>query len=103
MLDARWVKIGSHTVTHPHLAELSSHAVLSELAASKSDLERLQGTPVRMLSLPYGSCSSSVLEQAKAAGYNRVFANVPGMESRRPQASVLTRRINLPPAGWPPE
>src|SRR5258707_14946875 len=26
MLDARWVKIGSHTVTAPHHADWSSHA-----------------------------------------------------------------------------
>jgi peptidoglycan/xylan/chitin deacetylase (PgdA/CDA1 family) len=102
-LDARWVRVGSHTVTHPHLAELSPHAVHSELAASKSYLERLQGVPVRMLSLPYGSCSSSVLEEAKTAGYNRVFANVPVMESRRDEAFVLIGRINVTPEDWPLE
>ena len=102
-LDARWVKVGSHTVTHPHLAELSPHAVHSELAASKSYLERLQGAPVRMLSLPYGSCSSSVLEEAKTAGYNRVFANVPVMEPRRDEAFVLIGRINVTPEDWPLE
>jgi peptidoglycan/xylan/chitin deacetylase (PgdA/CDA1 family) len=102
-LDARWVRVGSHTVTHPHLAELPPHTIHSELAASKSYLERLQGAPVRMLSLPYGSCSSSVLEEAKTAGYNRVFANVPVIESRRDEAFVLIGRINVTPEDWPLE
>jgi len=102
-LDARLIKVGSHTVTHPHLAELSPYAIHSELAASKSYLERLKGTPVRMLSLPYGSCSSSVLEEAKTAGYNRVFANVPVMGSRRDEAFTLIGRINVTLEDWPLE
>jgi peptidoglycan/xylan/chitin deacetylase (PgdA/CDA1 family) len=102
-LDARWVKVGSHTVTHPHLAELPPHIVHSELATSKTHLERIQGTPVRMLSLPYGSCSSHVLEEARTAGYNRVFANVPVLGSRRDEAFILIGRINVTPQDWPLE
>ena len=102
-LDARLVKVGSHTVTHPHLAELPPHIVHSELATSKTHLERIQGTPVQMLSLPYGSCSSRVLEEARTAGYNRVFANVPVMESRRDEAFILIGRINVTPQDWPLE
>ena len=102
-LDARLVRVGSHTVTHPHLAELPPDIVHSELATSKTHLERIQGTPVRMLSLPYGSCSSRVLEEAKTAGYNRVFANVPVMESRRDEAFILIGRINVTLQDWPLE
>jgi peptidoglycan/xylan/chitin deacetylase (PgdA/CDA1 family) len=94
------VRFASHTVSHPHLASLDRGVLRYELAQSKRALEGLIGEPVTMLSLPYGSCSPPVLEEARAAGYERVFANVPVTRGAGPG---LVGRINVTPADWPLE
>lgn len=94
------VRFASHTVSHPYLASLDRGVLRHELAHSKHALERLVGEPVTMLSLPYGSFSPPVLEEARAAGYERVFANVPVTKGA---GEGLVGRINVTPADWPLE
>ena len=98
--DRARVRFASHTVSHPRLASLERDVLRDELTHSKRALERLVAEPVTMLSLPYGSCSQPVLEEARAAGYERVFANVP---VTRGAGEGLVGRINVTPADWPLE
>jgi peptidoglycan/xylan/chitin deacetylase (PgdA/CDA1 family) len=94
------VRFASHTVSHPRLASLERDVLRDELTQSKRALERLVAEPVTMLSLPYGSFSPPVLEEARAAGYERVFANVPVTDGA---GAGLVGRINVTPADWPLE
>ena len=75
--DRRLIKFGSHTVSHPRLATVSAGQLDEELTMSRQTLERLTGSPVTLLALPYGSFNEGVLNAADSAGYKRVFANVP--------------------------
>jgi peptidoglycan/xylan/chitin deacetylase (PgdA/CDA1 family) len=94
------VRFASHTVSHPRLASLEREVLRYELTQSKHALERLVDEPVTMLSVPYGSVSAPVLEEARGAGYERVFANVP-VTSRAGRG--LVGRINVTPGDWPLE
>ena len=96
------VRIGSHTVSHPHLTRQARHAVHAELVESKRALEGITGTPVTMLSFPYGAFDSGVLEAAGAVGYQHVFANVPVRAGTGNPARLLGR-INVSPRDWPIE
>ena len=100
--DSRQVRIGSHSVTHPHLADLHGSSLHRELVVSKQTLEAITDGTVRMLSFPYGSFNSAVLDAARAAGYARVFSNVPVPPSAGGD-SVLVGRINVSPQDWPLE
>ena len=62
-------EIGSHTMTHPHLTELSDEQLRAELADSKHILEDITGKEVTAFSYPYGDCDSRVVEEVVAAGY----------------------------------
>jgi peptidoglycan/xylan/chitin deacetylase (PgdA/CDA1 family) len=93
------VRVGSHTVTHPNLVSQPADALHAELTSSKQVLERITGSPVRMLSFPYGSFNTGVLAAAGAVGYDRVFANVPVFAGARPGAQLLGR-INVSPRDW---
>ena len=62
-------EIGSHTVTHPDLANLSGTKVKTELEKSKSDLENLTGQKVISLCYPSGKFSSAVEKSLENAGY----------------------------------
>jgi len=52
--------IGSHTVSHPHLPQLSSSQITAELSNAKSFLENLLGTPVNLLVTPYCEWNTTV-------------------------------------------
>ncbi|MGB9620052.1 MAG: polysaccharide deacetylase family protein [Armatimonadota bacterium] len=68
MSDAGF-EIGSHTMTHPRLTELSDADLNRELSDSKHVLEDLIGREVVAFSYPYGAYDYRVLAAVEAAGY----------------------------------
>lgn len=66
-LKAQGHEIGSHTVTHPRLAQVTSTQLQTELSQSKSQLESWFGAPVANLAYPYGSYNTAV--KTAAANY----------------------------------
>jgi peptidoglycan/xylan/chitin deacetylase (PgdA/CDA1 family) len=65
-------RIGSHTVSHPHLTKLSAAELDKELIASKLFLEELTLQTVDWLAPPGGIYNQLVLERAHALGYSVV-------------------------------
>jgi peptidoglycan/xylan/chitin deacetylase (PgdA/CDA1 family) len=61
--------IGSHTVTHPHLAQADDARICAEARDSKAALEDILGTRVDHFCYPYGSHDIRAVEAAAAAGY----------------------------------
>ena len=55
----------SHTLSHPHLADLDEGKILFELAQSKRGLESLLKKKVSVIAYPYGSYNQKVIEIAK--------------------------------------
>jgi peptidoglycan/xylan/chitin deacetylase (PgdA/CDA1 family) len=98
--DPRWITIGSHTVTHPHLTALDDTELDRELVESKGTLEEIVGKDVTSLSFPYGSFSGKVVASAVAAGYAQVFANVP-VRAAVGSTPVLVGRIGVSAQDWP--
>jgi peptidoglycan/xylan/chitin deacetylase (PgdA/CDA1 family) len=68
-------EIGSHTVTHPFLAECSSDVIRRELGDSRSELEQILGRRVDSISIPNGSVDDRVLGMAEECGYELVFTS----------------------------
>jgi peptidoglycan/xylan/chitin deacetylase (PgdA/CDA1 family) len=52
-IHGRGMRIGSHTISHPHLHGMASAAVEVELRQSRFDLEDTIGGPVQSFSYPY--------------------------------------------------
>jgi peptidoglycan/xylan/chitin deacetylase (PgdA/CDA1 family) len=70
----RGVDIGSHTLTHPHLVQLSDDELARELRDSKAEIEEELGRPCPDLAYPYGEYDDRVRRAARTAGYDRAFA-----------------------------
>jgi peptidoglycan/xylan/chitin deacetylase (PgdA/CDA1 family) len=68
--DRSGMEIGSHTVTHPNLANLSAAAVWSQLAQSKLFLEQVVGHQVTSFCYPSGKYTSAVASAVAAAGFH---------------------------------
>jgi peptidoglycan/xylan/chitin deacetylase (PgdA/CDA1 family) len=65
--------VGSHTMTHPNVAHVSTHDAHSELTDSKLKLEQELGTPVKHFSYPHPalnpSWNESTLKITEELGY----------------------------------
>jgi peptidoglycan/xylan/chitin deacetylase (PgdA/CDA1 family) len=90
-LAERGVTIGSHTVSHAHLCELSSSELDAELASSRERLGDELGAPCRSLAYPFGENDGRVRESSRKAGYDHAFG-LPGDAS-------WDDRFNLPRTG----
>ncbi|HET9794572.1 MAG TPA: polysaccharide deacetylase family protein [Thermoanaerobaculia bacterium] len=69
-------EIGSHTQTHPWLPEVGLPAQRREITASRSELERLAGRPVRYFAYPGGEYDRTTLALVAEAGYEAALATV---------------------------
>lgn len=79
-LRERGIEFGSHTRTHPHLADLPPARAREEIRGSRKELEDHLGSRVRWLAYPYGESDRGVRELAREAGYEDAFGVLP----RRP-------------------
>lgn len=61
--------VGSHTVSHPDLSDLSGAEIRDELSDSKRTLEDLLDAPIPGLSYPFGSTTGTLPRLAREAGY----------------------------------
>jgi peptidoglycan/xylan/chitin deacetylase (PgdA/CDA1 family) len=73
LADAGW-EIGSHTRTHPRLAQLDDDALDEELRGSRKACERALGRPCRSLAYPFGDVDDRVVAATRAAGYEAAAA-----------------------------
>jgi peptidoglycan/xylan/chitin deacetylase (PgdA/CDA1 family) len=68
-LEQRGIEIGSHTVSHADLTQLSDRELLAELMGSRRSLERTLRHPVQWLAYPFGSYDGRVERLARRSGY----------------------------------
>lgn len=89
-LDRTDFIIGSHTLTHPWLPDLTDEEVTCELCASKSLIERELGHAITAVAYPYGAFDARVQTIARQCGYTRAYATTPGR--RVPDDDPLARK-----------
>ena len=75
-LSAAGMEIGSHSVDHARLADLSDEKVREELVESKRALEAQLHAPVDLLAYPYNSVRRRVRDAAEKAGYRIAVSGV---------------------------
>ncbi|MBI1765621.1 MAG: polysaccharide deacetylase family protein [Acidobacteria bacterium] len=91
-MDAEGIEVGSHTVTHPILPNVTDDEVLQyELAASKARLEEMLGRQVPLFCYPNGRNDARVQRATATAGYSCAVTNVPGMNTNLTPLLALRR------------
>jgi peptidoglycan/xylan/chitin deacetylase (PgdA/CDA1 family) len=90
-LVAAGCEIGSHTVTHPRLAELTSGVCLRELIDSRERLQDRLGRAVPHLAYPFGSVTTRVRDQAVDAGYTMACSGERGLSTADDDPMLLHR------------
>jgi peptidoglycan/xylan/chitin deacetylase (PgdA/CDA1 family) len=89
-LAAAGVEIGSHSVSHPHLAGMPASKQASQAGDSRKHLEDLLGGPVRGFAYPYGSMDAAARHAVGAAGYDYACAVEAPMTALGPLAMPRT-------------
>jgi peptidoglycan/xylan/chitin deacetylase (PgdA/CDA1 family) len=93
------VVIGSHSLTHPPLAEVPAEAAQKELTESRRLLERELGREVRLFAFPFGSYDERTIHLAEQAGYERVFLSDP-LAGRENVRGIVAGRVAVSPGDW---
>lgn len=86
-------RIGSHSLSHPHLTRLSIRDAREEIFASKKKLEDLFGVPVHDFCYPYGSWNKAVRNLVMEAGYRTACSTDFGVNTPNVSAYSLRRII----------
>lgn len=94
------ILIGSHSVRHRRMTELSPAETLDEFTESRNALAEILGENVRTFALPYGARNAEVVRLAASAGYTRLFLNVPATRRDRDSPVRLVGRIRVDPTDW---
>lgn len=81
-LESRGFTCGAHTMTHPHLAALSTNVARHELHESRVALEQHLGHSVVHLAYPFGSYDERVRVIADEVGYRSACTVHAGLSSR---------------------
>ncbi|HMK37995.1 MAG TPA: polysaccharide deacetylase family protein [Bacteroidota bacterium] len=68
-MHAAGFEIGSHSMTHPHLARLSREEVWDQVSRSRMRLEIMLNSPVQTFAYPYGELNGLVKSLVTEAGY----------------------------------
>ncbi len=89
--DRSGIEIGSHTVNHPNLTNLSSVSVRSQLIDSKRFLEQLLGHPVTSFCYPSGKVNSMVAWHVANVGYDSATTTVFGFRHTLADRYIWTR------------
>lgn len=94
-LQVRGVEIGSHTVSHVALGEVSDAQKRDELLQSKKLLEGQLSTSVNFLAYPYGNYNSSLYPILKQTAFRGACTGVAGLNFAQ-DPPYSWKRINVP-------
>ncbi len=92
ILDDAGMTIGSHTVNHAFLPELSPEKIRHELIESKKRLEVILGHEVKLFSYPAGGVTPAIEQAVKDAGYTGAVSTNYGNVRHNPYA---LRRVKV--------
>lgn len=75
-LIAAKMSIGSHSLTHPHLARIPPAKMRAEVADSKKKLEDALGVEIASFCYPYGNFNAAVVDAVREAGYQLAVSTI---------------------------
>jgi peptidoglycan/xylan/chitin deacetylase (PgdA/CDA1 family) len=95
-LSTQGIEIGSHTLRHSDLKNVTLEVAREEFDLSKSYLEEITGNEVVSFSFPYGSYNDDLINLAIDCGYSFIYTTQPEIISLLTEKKVFGR-INVDP------
>ncbi len=94
-MQRRHIEIGSHTMSHIAMDEISEEQQWREASESKRILEQHVDKPIRFFAYPFGQFTTITKQILQAAGYRGACAGMPGLNDKNTDAYAM-KRINVP-------
>ena len=88
-------EIGSHTMSHVGMNEISSVDQRRELQESKTALEEHLGQPITFFAYPYGQFTAITQQLLKDTGYRGACSGITGLNNKGTDVYAL-KRVNIP-------
>ena len=85
------VEIGSHSVTHPLMPQLSANSQREELERSKLTLEKIIGRTIKTFAYPYGSYAAGIIPIVQEVGFNCACTTIESAVTRETDPFQLPR------------
>lgn len=98
-LPKNLITVGSHTLSHPMLPQISKSRAVYELRESKAELQRIIERDVNLFSFPFGAFTHELIEVCWEAGYKRVFTSVHSTSFTMAD-EVVSGRVKVEPSDW---
>ncbi len=86
-------EVGSHSVSHPNMANMSAAAVGREAAASVATIAKVAGRPITLFRFPYFSHTAAGVAAVRALGLTVVEASVDPKDWAKPGVAAIVRRV----------
>lgn len=87
------MEVMNHSETHPHLAQLSSEQVQSEVSACADKIEAITGVRPTLFRCPYGEYNDTVITAIRALGVEPVQWDVDSLDWKDLSADEITKRV----------
>lgn len=87
------MEVMNHSETHPHLAQLSSEQVQSEVSTCADKIEQLTGTRPTLFRCPYGEYNDTVITAIRALGVEPIQWDVDSLDWKGISADEITERV----------
>ena len=92
-IDEAGFEIGSHSNTHPDMANLSSENIAKELDISVEKIKAITGKDVTVFRPPYGSYSNDLINACSSRGLIAVQWDVDSLDWKGLSATDVTTRV----------
>lgn len=86
-------EIGNHTLTHPHLNNLTEEEIRSELKKVEQMIEQVSGQKTALFRPPFGEYSNKVIETISGLGYTSVQWSIDSLDWKNLTAEEITERV----------
>ena len=78
---SNFCRLGAHSVSHPHLSQLSYSDQFNELNDSKNRLEDIVSYEINEMSYPHGSYNENTIKIIDKLGYNVISSSHIGLNT----------------------
>ena len=89
-------EVGSHSVNHPNMGNMSAAAVGREAAASVKAISAVTGQPIPLFRFPYFSHTAAGVAAVRALGLTVVEASVDPKDWAKPGVAAIVQRATAP-------
>lgn len=89
-------EIGNHSLTHPHMNELTAEQVQQEISALDDQIEALTGKRCTKFRAPYGEYNDTVIKAVRALGYEAVQWDVDTIDWKQERSAAAILETVLP-------